>query len=94
MRQLPLEVRPACRVGMVDGKSAGEVVREKLLFARDLFFKKVQNIFATILLPWQPPDLALHSDLSVLSEAPSEQMFSSKLTSLGSLVQVYLASHN
>lgn len=77
MRQLPLEVRPTCGVRMVDGGSGGEMLRERLLIVRDLSLT-VGDIAAMILLPWQPPDLCLLSNLAGLSEDPSKQLFSSK----------------
>lgn len=63
MRQLPLEVRPTCSVGMVDGGSGGEMLRKKFLLASDLSLR-VLNHFVTLLLPWQPPHLSLLSNLS------------------------------
>lgn len=71
------------------------MLRKKPLLARDLSLGILSFFFfATLLLPWQPPDLSLFSNLSGLSEGPSKQVFSSKPASLGILAQVHLASHN
>lgn len=69
------------------------MVGKRLPLARDLSLK-VGNTAATLFLPWQPPDLSLPSNLTVLSEGPSKQLFSKSRASLGILVQVHLASHN